>query len=300
MTPAHNEAFTLVGLDIGGTKTHGVRWMDGKIVAEAKTGSANVQNTSTETAAQSIALMFQALGPGRIDRVVAGAGGIDTAQDAERLRGMIAVHAPEAAIQVVHDSRLILAAGQAASGMAVILGTGSAVWGINAEGKEARAGGWGYLLGDEASGYWMGREAVRHTLREFNRGLPPGALARLVLTANGLASPDELIGLFHGRTDRRYWAQQSPLVFAALDAGDPAASRIIEEAVAYVVTALGDVAKALGITGPVVIGGGVAMHQPLYQRRLSSALTAAGLKGVSFLDRDPVLGALLLAGQSDY
>lgn len=299
MTPAHHEAATLVGLDIGGTKTHGVRWMDGKIVAEAKTGTANIQNTSTESARENIALVFRALGPGRIDRVVAGAGGIDTAQDAERLHGMIAVHAPEAAIQVVHDSRLILAAGRSASGMAVILGTGSVVWGINAEGKEARAGGWGYLLGDEGSGYWMVREAVRHTLHEFNRGLPPGALARLVLQANSIASPDELIGLFHGDTDRRYWAQQAPLVFAALDAGDLVASGIIDEAVAYVVTALGDVATILGITGPVVIGGGLGMHQPLYQRRLRAALTAGGLEGIRFLEKDPVLGALFLGRQSD-
>lgn len=297
MPPARSQTTTLVGLDIGGTKSHGVRWLDGQIIAEAKTGSANVQNVSVQVAQDNIARMFEALGPGRIDKVVAGAGGIDTAADAQRLRSMIAVHAPEADIEVVHDSHLILAAGQASTGMAVILGTGSAVWGINAAGKEARAGGWGYLLGDEASGYWMGREAVRHTLREFNREEPIGELGRLVLEANHVSSPDELIGLFHGDTDRRYWAQQSPLVFKAYGAGDAAATRIIDEAVAYMVTALGDVSSVLGIAGPVVIGGGLGMHQPLYQQRLREALAGIGLKGVDFLDKDPVVGALFLAGQ---
>ena len=300
MPPERSQTTTLVGLDIGGTKSHGVRWLDGEMVAEAKTGSANVQNVSVQVAVENIAQMFEALGPGRIDRVVAGAGGIDTAADAQRLRSMIAVHAPEADIEVVHDSHLILAAGHASTGMAVILGTGSAVWGINAAGKEARAGGWGYLLGDEASGYWMGREAVRHTLREFNREEPLGELGRLVLEVNHLSSPDELIGLFHGDTDRRYWAQQSPLVFKAYGAGDAAAARIIDEAVAYMVTALGDVATVLGIAGPVVIGGGLGMHQPLYQQRLREAWVGIGLEGLVFLDEDPVLGALFLARQDRF
>ncbi|MFI8411955.1 N-acetylglucosamine kinase [Paeniglutamicibacter gangotriensis] len=297
MPAARTQTTTLVGLDIGGTKSHGVRWIDGRMIAEAKTGSANVQNVSVQVAVENIARMFEALGLGHIDKVVAGAGGIDTAADAQRLRNMIAVHAPEADIEVVHDSHLILAAGHASTGMAVILGTGSAVWGINAAGKEARAGGWGYLLGDEASGYWMGREAVRHTLRKFNREEPIGELGRLVLEANHVSSPDELIGLFHGDTDRRYWAQQSPLVFQAYGAGDAAATRIIDEAVAYMVTALGDVSSVLGIAGPVVIGGGLGMHQPLYQERLRAALAGIGLEGIAFLGEDPVFGALFLAGK---
>lgn len=295
MTPSYAENLALVGLDIGGTKTHGVRWLNGHIVAEAMAGSANVQNVSMEAATRNIARIFEELGPGRIDRVVAGAGGVDTAEDGRRLRAMIEVHASGAAIQVVHDSRLILAAGETSTGMAVILGTGSAFWGINAEGREARAGGWGYLLGDEASGYWMGREAVRHTLREFNRNQQPGMLARLVLQANDVASPDELIGLFHGDTDRRYWAQQSEVVFRAYESGDPAAVRIIDDAVAYVAGKLGDVSTVLGIRGPVIIGGGLGMHQPVYQQRIRTALSAMGLEGIRFLDVDPVLGALFIA-----
>ncbi|MHA7242588.1 N-acetylglucosamine kinase [Paeniglutamicibacter antarcticus] len=299
MTPRRSEASTLVGLDIGGTKTHAMSWKGGVVVAEATAGSANIQNVSLVEARASIAQVFQELDAGAIDRVVAGAGGIDTEQDAERLRAMIALHAPNALIQVVHDSRLILAAGGAAAGMAVILGTGSAVWGINVAGQEARAGGWGYLLGDEGSGYWMGREAVRSTLRVFNREEPPGELARLVLEANNVSSPDELIGLFHGPTGRRYWAQQASLVFAAHAHTDPQAAGIIDAAVGYVLEALGDVSKILAIKGPVVIGGGLGANEPVYQQRLRTALSAWGLEDLRFLDVDPVLGALFLAGEPD-
>lgn len=126
MNPADIPHHALVGLDIGGTKTHGVRWLNGQVIAEAKSGSANTQNVSLDTARENLAKVFESLGSEAIDMVIAGAGGIDTQQDAERLRDLIASHAPTAQINVVHDSRLILAAGHAATGMAVILGTGSA------------------------------------------------------------------------------------------------------------------------------------------------------------------------------
>lgn len=295
MSNSRETPLALVGLDIGGTKTHGMRWSGSEMLAEAKSGSANVQNVSVPTAERNIAEVFAALGDGRIDRVVAGAGGVDTEEDAVLLRSMIAVHAPAAEIIVVHDTRLILAAGQASVGMAVILGTGSAAWGINADGKEGRAGGWGYLLGDEASGYWMGREAVRHTLREFNRGQMPGELGRRVLAANGVRSPDELIALFHGDTDRRYWAQQSPLVFEALAAGDPESALIVGEAVKHVCRMLGDLSALLAIDGPVIIGGGVGMHQPVFQGLLRGALVETGQTDIRFLDVDPVEGTKFIS-----
>lgn len=298
MSNTRQQPLVLVGLDIGGTKTHAMAWSGGTRLGEAKSGSANVQNVSVETARANIAEVFAALGAGHIDRVVAGAGGIDTETDAGFLRSMIAVHAPDAEILVVHDTRLILAAGHASTGMAVILGTGSAAWGINAAGREGRAGGWGYLLGDEASGYWMGREAVRHTLREFNRGMAPGELGRRVLAANKVSSPDELIALFHGDTDRRYWAQQSPLVFEALALGDPDSAVIVGEAIEYVCRMLLDLSALLGIRGPVIIGGGLGMHQPVYQEMLHRALGDMGLVDIRFLALDPVEGTKFISDNS--
>lgn len=298
MTEPRAHALALVGLDIGGTKTHAMRWNGELKIADAKSGSANVQNVSLETAKDNIAEVFAALGSGNIDRVVAGSGGIDTEDDAHQLRSMIEVHAPEAEILVVHDTRLILAAGQATIGFSVILGTGSAAWGVNASGREGRSGGWGYLLGDEASGYWMAREAVRHTLREFNRGQEPGELAARVLKANRVESPDELIALFHGEANRRYWAQQSPLVFEALGAGDAQAAQIVTDAVDHVGEMLKDLSDLLGAHGPVIIGGGVGMHQPVFQEKIRAKLEGLGLRNIRFLDVDPVVGAKFLSDQS--
>lgn len=283
----------VVGLDIGGTKTHGVRWQQGRVAAEAKSGSSNVQNVPRNEAARNLAGLFAALG-GNVSRVVAGAGGVDTDDDAAALRELIAPHAPKARIDVVHDTRLILAAGEASTGIALIAGTGSVAWGIDGSGRQARSGGWGYLLGDEGSAYWMAREAVRTTLRRHNRALSPGVLGQAVLQANGVDQAEELIALFHGRTGRSYWAAQAGLVFQAADDGDPGALAIIEEGAAQLIGMVRDVASVLEVRGPVVVGGGLAVHQPRLQRMLRSVASDADLGELRFLIADPVHGVEFL------
>ena len=51
-------------------------------------------------------------------------------------------------------------------GVGAISGTGSNVFGVGADGRAWRAGGWGHLLGDEGSGYWLGIESIRAALRD--------------------------------------------------------------------------------------------------------------------------------------
>lgn len=283
-----------VGLDIGGTKTHGIRLQGGTVAGEAIAGSANVQNVPVEAARASLAEIFAALGTDGVTTVIAGSGGVDTVRDEEALRALIAEHVPDAVVRVVHDTRLILAAGEADEGIAVIAGTGSVAWGMDAAGRQARSGGWGYLLGDEGSGYWVGREAVRHALRRSNLGLGADALTTAVLAACEVTDPTELIGLFHGSTDRRYWAGKAGTVFAAAQAGDAAAAEIVHAAAGHLAGLAIDVAGLLEISGPVVIGGGLGMHQPLLQDLLRDRLHAAGLADIRFLAADPVYGTAYL------
>ncbi|HET6240941.1 MAG TPA: ATPase, partial [Arthrobacter sp.] len=94
----------VIGLDIGGTKTRGVRFEDGTPVADESVGSSNVQNVSREEAAGHLAELFARIGGGTVAQVYAGAGGIDTDDDAAALAALIAPHVPGARITVVHDS----------------------------------------------------------------------------------------------------------------------------------------------------------------------------------------------------
>jgi glucosamine kinase len=297
-------AGVVVGLDIGGSKTHGALWRDGTLVAEARAGSANVQNVTPDAAAHSLRELFGELltaapaGPaGAVRLVIAGSGGVDTGADADRLRALIAPHAPGAAIDVVHDTRLILAAGGARAGIAVIVGTGSVAWGVTEDGRQARSGGWGYLLGDEGSGYWVAREAVRRALHRHDVGLPADALDAAVLALNDVTTPTELIGLFHSAAGRTYWAAQSRAVFDAARDGHADAADILDRAAVALTRLVLDVASVIGVPGPVVLGGGLAMHQPDLQVRLRTLLAAADITRVVFLEEDPVMGVRFLMGQ---
>ncbi|WP_427018832.1 N-acetylglucosamine kinase [Pseudarthrobacter sp. P1] len=292
---------TIVGLDIGGSKTRGIAWRDGVVVADAVAGSANVQNVSPEVAAEHLAELFAALdaaSPGLAPRAVfAGAGGIDTPEDAAALEALIRPHAPSAAITVVHDTRLLLAAGGTDTGVAVISGTGSAAWGTNDDGAAARAGGWGYLLGDEGSGYWLGREAVRYSLQRMDRGEAPDGLTTMLLAHCGLAHPRELIAHFHQET-RRYWAATSPVVFDAAAAGHAHSLALIEEAGADLATLAATCAHRLGITGPIVLGSGLGSNQPALQEAFRTHAAAQGLGEVRILDKDPIFGVPSLVGNN--
>lgn len=289
---------TVIGLDIGGTKTRGVRFEDGVPVRDENAGSSNVQNVTVEQAMANLAELFGKIGGGTVDQVYAGAGGIDTDEDARALADLIAPHVPGARITVVHDSRLLLAAGGASTGVAVIAGTGSAAWGRNQTGQEARAGGWGYLLGDEGSGYWLGREAVRHSLRRMNQGLEPDRLSRALLEACGVDEPGKLIALFHSPdTGRRYWAQQARLVVEAADAGDEVGIGLVEQAGRDLADLAAQAVRQLGLAGPVILGSGLGMNVLRLQESFKARLAEGGIVDVRILQQDPVFGVPRLVAE---
>jgi len=291
-SPTLPDAF--VGLDIGGSKTRGILWVNGAVAADASVGSANVQNVSIETARQHMAELFAQLDVGDVRVVFAGAGGVDTDDDAAALRALIAPFVPGARITVVHDTRLLLAAGGATTGVAVISGTGSAAWGANADGARARAGGWGYLLGDEGSGYWLGREAVRYSLHRMDLGLPADELTQELLKYCELNEPGELIGHFHQGTTRRYWAAASPVIFAAAANGHAHALHLVDQAGADLAGMAHQVANQLGLAGPIVLGSGLGSNVPALQEAFTKHLAARGITDVRILAQDPIAGVPLL------
>ncbi|MGW9403149.1 N-acetylglucosamine kinase [Arthrobacter sp. NPDC055585] len=298
-SPDPTTSITAIGLDIGGSKTHGIRLEGHAVAAEAVSGSANVQNVSREQARHALAEIFAALGTNGVTRVIAGSGGVDTPEDAAALAELILEHVPGADVRVVHDTRLILAAGEAPDGIGLIAGTGSVAWGMTPGGEQARSGGWGYLLGDEGSAYWIGREAVRHTLRLHDLGQQPDRLAAELLLAVGVEEPDALIARFHAGTGRRYWASMARVVFDAAQEGHAPSRSIIATAARDLASLVADVAARLGISGPVVVGGGIGVHQPLLQELLLAGLSARGLADIRFLSQDPVFGVrYLLQGEA--
>jgi glucosamine kinase len=285
----------VVGLDVGGSKTRAVLADAGGVLAETVVGSANVASVGAGEATRQLSAALERLGGTDIRRVCAGAAGADSPDQREQLAAVIAGLLPKARVTVVHDAQLLLAAAGLDTGIALISGTGSVAWGVDPAGRTWRAGGWGYLLGDEGSGYGVARSAVRHVLARLDRDEAPDRLTAALVARCGLAGPEALQERFYANPERRYWARQAGVVFELAAAGDPAGRRIVDEAADALSALVRTVAGVLGSTGPLVCAGGLITHQPLLLARLRHDLAGAGITDIRLLDRDPVHGAVHLA-----
>jgi N-acetylglucosamine kinase-like BadF-type ATPase len=285
----------VIGIDIGGSKTHGVRYSAGQIQLEAFSGSANISSVGVIEAVRQLELLVSQLGRDDVHAVCVGAAGVDTPQAEQRLRALLEESFPSVPTMVVHDTQLVLAAAGLAEGAVAISGTGSAAWGRNAQGAEARASGWGYLLGDDGSAYGVIRAALRHALRRTDAGEPADALTRELVRACAVDSPGQLLELFYSTPSRREWAAKAGLVFALAEAGDVASMGVVQGAAGELVQAVIRVCRRLRLTGPVVLAGGLAVHQPLLQDAVRRGLRSADIDDVRVLRTDPVHGAVALA-----
>jgi glucosamine kinase len=284
----------VVGLDIGGSKTAGVRLEAGRVVARAEGRSANVASVGEAEAGRQLDAVLDSLGREGIVAACAGAAGANSPVTVRSVEALLSERLPEARVRVVHDTELILAAAGVESGIALIAGTGSVAWGRRPDGVEVRAGGWGYGLGDEGSGYWVGREAVRRVLGELDHGAAPGLLALRLVADCGLTTADELLDHFYAMPERRFWAERARVVFELAD--DPVGARIAMEAADALAQLVTTVATRLGMpSAPVILAGGLIVHQPLLQRLVRSDLAEQGMGDVRVLEDPPVLGAGRLA-----
>lgn len=285
----------VLGLDVGGSKTAAVLSDGQQTHADLAGGSANPASVGLVEAGRQLDAIAEQLDGARPAAVYAGVAGADTPESRHRFRQLLARRWPGARIRVEHDSALVLAAAGTRTGIAVIAGTGSVAWGCDRDGRTARAGGWGYLVGDEGSGYWITREAVRQALRRADQGLEPDPFGAALAAGCGLADPGQLLDHFYAQPERRYWAARAGIMFRLADRGDPVATAIVAEAVAALIALAATVGHRLDLTGPLVLAGGLAVHHPALSTAVRAGLAARGMTDVRVLDRDPVHGAVRLA-----
>jgi N-acetylglucosamine kinase-like BadF-type ATPase len=201
------------------------------------------------------------------------------------------------AITVVNDAELVLPAAGLDDGVAVVSGTGVKAVG-RLGGRRAAAGGWGYLLGDEGSGYWLVREAVRRVLRRDDAGEDPGPLGAALLAAAGCREPVGLIDRFHAEPAPGGWAAHVPEVLAA---PDPAVEEIVRAAGEHLAGWAVEVLERLGAppATPAVLAGGVLTGSDAVAGAVRAALAHRRPEApVRVLDRPPVAGAVRLAARA--
>jgi N-acetylglucosamine kinase-like BadF-type ATPase len=295
----------VLGIDAGGTKT--VCYLadaTGKIVGEGRGSGANLQ-AHGELQVEKVLhdIIEQALGDRAISpaAVCVGIAGVDRADDDRMVRAMMRRLGFRSRTLVVNDALIALVAGVGDDpGVVIIAGTGSIAYGVNREGYAARAGGWGYVLGDEGSGFWIGREALMAVVREADGRGPRTALTALVLEHFTL---DQVSGLVHEVYDRGRHRQSvaalGPIVEQARAEGDVVAAEILRQASQELTRAAASVIERLQMRGDsfeVVLSGGMFRLIPWLVEDVSRRLAeVAPRASVSPLKAEPARGALHLA-----
>ena len=311
-----------LGIDGGGTKTRCVLGDESMVLATAMSGGSNIvrlgetqAREALHTAVRQVCAIAN-ISPAQIHAICIGAAGADRPEIAAKIRSILAEliseTAPEIAltkIEVVGDMTIALeAAFGAGPGVIAIAGTGSIVYGRDANGHTARAGGWGFAISDEGSGHWIGRRAVSALLSAHDQGLET-QLTAMVLEAWRLSTIDDLVQQANS-TPPPDFPRLFPIVLRAAEA-DSIARDVLAEAGArlaalaaivvrrlapHAETAMRPAATLPVATLPVAMTGSVFRRSPDVRQVFYNTLQKS-FPGIDVRQdlADPVEGALARA-----
>jgi N-acetylglucosamine kinase-like BadF-type ATPase len=295
----------VLGIDAGGTKTV-CQLADehGDVLAEARRGGANLQAVG-ELEVEKVLhdVMEEALGDAEIRpaAICLGIAGVDRPDDARVMEQIMRRIGYKARVLIVNDALVALEAGAPGKpGVVLVAGTGSIAYGRSARNQSARAGGWGYVLGDEGSGYWIGRAALRAVLREADHRGPKTQLTGLLLHYYGVGRAQDLIAqVYQGALRPAAIASLAQCVQGAFNNGDEVAIGILRNAADQLEASAVSVARRLDLVGsdfPIVLSGGIFRAVPWLDEELRRRLPLAAPRAAPrLLTEEPASGAVRLA-----
>lgn len=299
----------VVGIDGGGSRTRAaIVDGTGRVLGYGEAGASNIHMCGHDRARAAIAeatanaSSSAGLASPHFLAAFLGVAGAGTERDREELRaiGRELELAPSEAIDADHDLRIALAGGLAGEpGIVLIAGTGSSCYGRTSDGRVWRAGGWGALLDDVGSGYWLGVQALTAVTRAVDGRGALTSLQPALVSALGIEDIEEILRMT-GREGlaREQIAKLAPLVLEADADGDDVAHEIVRHGLDELARMAHAVAQNLGWLSEsvrLVFTGGLSengayrndFELQLGRRADNICLTEARMP--------PVLGAALIA-----
>ena len=298
---------TVLGVDGGGSHTRAVMaHADGRIIGSSVGASVNPRHHDAPTVRARLDDLVRRARGSRVESLSAvflSLGGISTRADAEAVEAMAAgvAELAGAKVAVANDAIAALVGGLAGRpGMVLIAGTGSACYGLAADGRTHWCGGWEHRADDAGSAYWIAIEALRAAVRVEDGRLPPSALRALVFHRWPLSEPRALAErLSRGDIDRANLAALAPDVIA-LAASDALAKSIVDRAADELAQMVAVTAARLFGPHPseLILTGGLARSGPPFTPLLVSRIEATA-RGVNVVEPElpPVLGAVIEAAR---
>jgi N-acetylglucosamine kinase-like BadF-type ATPase len=303
----------VVGIDGGGTKTTAeVCTREGELLATAVGAPSNFQVIGVERASEALLCVLQeccaraGVSLRGVDTIVAGLSGAGREPDQKMMERALKRLARTKGLRLprtIIESDAMIALEGAFSGkpgIILIVGTGSIAFGKDERGVIFRAGGWGRILGDEGSGYWIGREALRMVARVLDGDPTETMLLPLLARRYGLTSQQEIIRKIY--RENFDIASVAPLVIEAAQRNDTIALQIVRESARHVVFILGVLLRRMRRDGvlnsrniPVAVVGSLGGGENVYSGLLRARIRR--LRGVTLRQAEypPVRGASLMA-----
>jgi len=295
----------VLGIDVGGSKTVCLLADgNGQPVASTRGEGANPQGAGLVALEKVLhAVMDETLAGRNITpaAICLGIAGVDRPEDAIAVRAIMERIGYQAKLLVVNDALIALQAGIGTeAGIVIVSGTGSIAYGRNEKGEAARAGGWGYVLGDEGSAYWIGRRALRAVVRHVDgRGRTTVLTDKLLRHFQAERASQLIRKIYHEEVGTRAIAATAKYVQQSHDEGDRVATTILSNAVDELAAAAGAVMAQLELDGEpftFVLAGGAFQGVPWLCDQLIGrfASMAPGRRTIQ-LKVEPAVGAVALA-----
>jgi len=306
-----NKRVLILGVDGGGSKTAArIAVVDGegeiRVLGEGHGGPSNARAVGQAHAEINLNVAVDAAhnmagtAGEKIDYAVLGLAGSSLPDIRSFIENWAERRALASTVDIVHDADPVLAVGApGGTGIALIVGTGSAAIGCSGDGRRLVTGGWGHWFGDVGSGYDLGRRALAAVADAVDGVGPKTLLVERILRRLHTDNPREmLLQLGRSADMSREIASIAPILLAAAEDGDEVASAIVTAAADGTAQLVRATIDNLGLEpdAPLAIAGGIVCSNTMYRETLLAKLRAQGIAPASVtVVQEPVEGCLLMA-----
>lgn len=288
-----------LGVDGGGSKTLAIVVdAEGHEVGRGQAGGSNHNNVGLESALYNMRLAIsnaaETVGSALPFRKAwLGISGLDRPADHVMWREHL--HDCAEVLHMTNDGELGLSALEGGVGITVIAGTGSIILGVDGQGQTTRAGGWGYALGDEGSGYYIAQKALIAAVHAADGRGPQTRLLEMIMLHWGIAQPEDIIGEVYIADFKAKIARLSRGVFQMAREGDVIAQEIAEQGAKELALAVHTVYQRLEFPEqkvPLALIGGLLVNESEYRARFLNAIRDYGHEiGQVEIVEEPALSA---------